>query len=219
MKYINEEVVSRMRETGVVPLFSHNDVTVSQNVLEACYKGGLTVFEYTNRQSNSFDIFSKLVESSRNLPGFMLGIGTVMDAETTRKFIDAGAHFIISPIVKKEMGDVCAKHNVPWIPGCHTLTEIVHAVDNGAAIVKIFPGSVLGPRFISSIRPVIPNVPLMITGGVEPTEENFRSWFDAGATCVGLGSNLFSKDIMESKDYARLENRVRDILAIAKRIR
>lgn len=219
MKFKKEEVVARMKETGVVPLFSHNDVTVSKHVLEACYNGGLTVFEYTNRQSNSFQIFTELVRFAKDLPGFMLGIGTVMDGETTKRFIDAGAHFIIAPIVKKEMGDVCAKHDVPWIPGCATLTEIVHGMDNGAAIVKIFPGSVLGAKFISSIRPVIPNVPLMITGGVEPNEENFRSWFSAGATCVGLGSNLFSKDIMEKNDYAALTNRVKDILAIAKRVR
>jgi 2-dehydro-3-deoxyphosphogluconate aldolase / (4S)-4-hydroxy-2-oxoglutarate aldolase len=216
MSYLKEEVLRRMKETGVVPLFSHNDVEVSKKVLEACYKGGLSVFEYTNRQTNSFEIFKQLVEFSKNLPGFMLGIGTVMDGETTKKFIDAGAHFIISPIVKPEMGAVCAKNNIAWIPGCATLTEIVQGVDHGAAIVKIFPGSILGPKFISSIRPVIPNVPLMITGGVEPTEESFRSWFNAGATCVGLGSNLFSKDVMEAQDYSALEERVRHILALAK---
>ncbi len=219
MSYSNEQVVTRMRDMGVVPLFSHNDIDVSRKVLETCYKAGLTVFEYTNRQANSFDIFSKLVEFTKDLPGFMLGIGTIMDGVTTRKFIDAGAHFIISPIVKPEMGEVCAKHNVPWIPGCATMTEIVTAFDHGAAIVKIFPGSVVGTKFISSIRPVIPNAPLMITGGVEPTEESFKSWFDVGATCVGLGSNLFSKDIMEKKDYAALEARVKDALAIAKRVR
>lgn len=218
-KFTKEEVVQRMKETGVVPLFSHHDISVSKHVLEACYKGGLTVFEYTNRQPNSYEIFTELVDFAKDLPGFMLGIGTVMDGATTLKFIDAGAHFIISPIVKNEMGEVCSRQEVPWIPGCATLTEIVQAMDNGAAIVKIFPGSVLGPKFISSIRPVIPKVPLMITGGVEPNEENFRSWFSAGATCVGLGSNLFSKDIMENNDYERLTKRVREILAIAKQVR
>jgi 2-dehydro-3-deoxyphosphogluconate aldolase / (4S)-4-hydroxy-2-oxoglutarate aldolase len=219
MGYTKEEVVSRMKSTGVVPLFSHNDVEVSRRVLEACYNGGLTVFEYTNRQSNSFEIFSQLVKLTKDLAGFMLGIGTVMDGPTTQKFIDAGAHFIISPIIKPEMGEVCAKNNVPWIPGCTTLTEIVQGTDHGAAVVKIFPGSVLGPKFISAIRPVIPHVPLMITGGVEPTEASFRSWFESGATCLGLGSNLFSKDIMEAKDYSRLEKRVRETLTIAQTIR
>lgn len=219
MKYTKEQVVSRMRETGVVPLFSHGDLEVSRDVLGACYRGGLTVFEYTNRQKNSFDIFSNLVEFARDHAGLMLGIGTVMDGETTKRFIDAGAHFIISPIVKPEMGEICAKYGVPWIPGCATITEIVTAFDHGAAIVKIFPGSVLGTKFMSSIRPVIPDAPLMITGGVEPTEESFRSWFDVGATCVGLGSNLFSKDMMEKKDYVALETRVKDVLAIAKRVR
>lgn len=219
MKFTKDEVVARIKDVGVVPLFSHHDISVSKHVLEACYKGGLTVFEYTNRQANSFEIFTELVKFAKDLPGFMLGIGTVMDGATTQRFIDAGSHFIISPIVKNEMCEVCSHHNVPWIPGCATMTEIVQAMDNGAAIIKIFPGSVVGPKFISSIRPVIPHVPLMITGGVEPNEENFRSWFSAGATCVGLGSNLFSKDIMDKNDYAALTNRVREILAIAKRVR
>jgi 2-dehydro-3-deoxyphosphogluconate aldolase / (4S)-4-hydroxy-2-oxoglutarate aldolase len=219
MKYTNEQVISRMKEARVVPLFSHDDISVSKNVLQACYQGGMTVFEYTNRQPNSFEIFCELVEFTRDLPGFMLGIGTVMDGKTTRKFIDAGAHFIISPIVVPDMGDVCRDHGVPWIPGCATLTEIVLGVKHGAAVVKIFPGSVLGPKFVSSIRPVIPHVPLMITGGVEPNPENFKSWFDAGATCLGLGSNLFSKDIMSTNDYPALEKRVREIMSIAKGLR
>jgi 2-dehydro-3-deoxyphosphogluconate aldolase / (4S)-4-hydroxy-2-oxoglutarate aldolase len=219
MKYTNEQVISRMEDAGVVPLFSHDDISVSKNVLQACYKGGMTVFEYTNRQPNSFEIFCELVEFTQDLPGFMLGIGTVMDGETAIKFIDAGAHFIISPIMVPEMGEVCRKNGIPWIPGCATLTEIALGVRHGAAVVKIFPGSILGPKFVSSIRPVIPHVPLMITGGVEPNAENFKSWFDAGATCVGLGSNLFSKDIMSKNDYPALEKRVRDVLDIVKRLR
>jgi 2-dehydro-3-deoxyphosphogluconate aldolase / (4S)-4-hydroxy-2-oxoglutarate aldolase len=219
MAYSKEEVLSRMKGAGVVPLFSHNDVEVSRNILEACYNGGLTVFEYTNRQPNSFEIFSELMRYTEKLPGFMLGIGTIMDAEAAKKFIDAGAHFIIAPILDDETGEVCTSNNIPWIPGCHTLSEIVKGMKHGATIIKVFPGSVLGTKFISSIRPVVPNVPLMITGGVEPTEASFKSWFDAGATCVGLGSNLFSKDIMERKDYRALETRVKSILEVAQHVR
>ena len=219
MKYTNADVIERMTTSGLVPLFSHNNVEVSREVLKACYDGGVRVFEYTNRQPNSFEIFCDLVEYTKDLPGFMLGIGTVMDGPTTKKFINAGAHFIISPITKVEMADVCREYNVPWIPGATTLTEIVMGMDHGAAIVKIFPGSVLGPKFISSIRPVVPTVPLMITGGVEPNEQNFRSWFEAGATCLGLGGNLFSKDIMDIRNWSGLTARVRDLLEIAKRVR
>lgn len=219
MGYTKEDVVSRMRSSGIVPLFSHDDAKVSREVLQACYAGGIRVFEYTNRKPNSYEIFCDLAEYAKKLPGFMLGIGTVMDADTTRKFIDAGAHFIISPVTKTEMADVCNEHRVPWIPGAATLTEIVTCMDHGAALVKIFPGSVLGPKFISAIRPVVPTVPLMITGGVEPNEQNFRSWFDAGATCVGLGSNLFSKDIMDAKNWTALEGRIRELITIVTQIR
>ena len=149
----------------------------------------------------------------------MLGIGTILDGATTKKFIDAGAHFIISPIVKLEMATVCHGHDVPWIPGCATLTEIVAAKDNGADIIKLFPASVLGPGFVSSIMPVVPGLQLMITGGVEPNEKNLTSWFKAGAACVGMGSQLFTKEILEQKDWALLEQKVTECLSIAKRIR
>lgn len=214
MKNASKDVLSAFKNGKVIPLFSHGDEDVSCKVLEACHRGGMNVFEYTNRQKNSYEIFRKLVEYKTKLPGFLLGIGTVMDAETAQRFIDAGADFIISPIMKPEMASVCVKNDIPWMPGCHTVTEIVEAFDHGATLVKVFPGSVLGPKFISAIRPVIPDAPLMVTGGVEPTEESFRSWFSAGATCVGLGSNLFSKDILETKDYSRLETRVRETLRL-----
>ena len=149
----------------------------------------------------------------------MLGIGTILDGATTKKFIDAGAHFIISPVVKLEMATVCHGHDVPWIPGCATLTEIVFAKDNGADIIKLFPASVLGPGFVSSIMPVMPGLQLMITGGVEPNENNLASWFKAGAACVGMGSQLFTKEILEQKDWTLLEQKVAECLSIAKGVR
>ena len=149
----------------------------------------------------------------------MLGIGTILDGATTKKFIDAGAHFIISPVVKLEMAIVCHGHDVPWIPGCATLTEIVFAKDNGADIIKLFPASVLGPGFVSSIMPVVPGLQLMITGGVEPNENNLASWFKAGAACVGMGSQLFTKEILEQKDWTLLEQKVAKCLSIAKGVR
>src|SRR5690606_4132474 len=131
----------------------------------------------------------------------ILGIGTVMDGEITEKFIDAGASFIISPVMMLEMAEVCYEHDVHWIPGCATLTEIVTAKKYGAEIIKIFPASVLGPAFIASIMPVVPGLQLMITGGVQTTEENLTAWFKAGVMCVGLGSNLFTHEIMAKKDW------------------
>lgn len=204
---------------GLVPLFSHEDAKIAQRMVEAVYHGGARVIEFTNRKSNALEVFTHLVRQRNNYPGMKLGIGTVMDDVTTRKFIDAGADFIISPILKPSMADVCRQNNTPWIPGCATLTEIVTARDFGAAVIKVFPGAVLGPNFISSIMPVVPDLKLMITGGVELNESNLRAWFKAGSLCVGLGSHLFKPEIIEAKAWDKLEAKVSEALSIIKKIK
>ncbi len=208
-----------MKELGLVPLFTHDDIPTAQQVIEAAYRGGVRVFEFTNRRKNSFEVFVAMLEYCKKFPDLMLGIGTVMDGATTKRFIDAGAHFIISPILKIEMAEVCRAHNILWMPGCATLTEIVTAKENGAQVIKVFPGSVLGPGFVSAIMPVVPDLQLMITGGVEPNETNLSSWFKAGAMSVGMGSQLFTKEIMDNKDWAGLEERVRSILQTVQKLR
>lgn len=219
MKFKNEQIVGRMKELGLVPLFTHDDIATAQQVIDAAYRGGVRVFEFTNRRKNSFEVFVAMLEYCKKFPDLMLGIGTVMDGATTKKFIDAGAHFIISPILKIEMAEVCRAHNILWMPGCATLTEIVTAKENGAEVIKVFPGSVLGPGFVSAIMPVVPDLQLMITGGVEPNEANLSSWFKAGAMSVGMGSQLFTKEIMDNKDWAGLEERVRSILQTVQKLR
>lgn len=219
MKFTNAQIVGQMKELGLVPLFTHDDIAVAQQVIEAAYRGGVRVFEFTNRRKNSFEVFVTMLEYCKKFPDLMLGIGTVMDGATTKKFIDAGAHFIISPILKLEMAEVCRAHNILWMPGCATLTEIVTAREHGAEVVKIFPGSVLGPGFVSAIMPVVPGLQLMITGGVEPNEANLTSWFKAGAMSVGMGSQLFTKEILENRDWAGLEERVRSILTTVQKLR
>src|SRR5688572_9065585 len=150
MAFSKTQILEVMKSTGIVPLFTHDNPDDALKVLETAYAGGIRVFEFTNRRSNSFEIFKHLNGKREKYPDLMLGIGTVMDAATTKKFIDAGADFIISPIMKIEMAEVCTKNNIAWIPGCATLTEIVTAKENGAAVIKVFPGSVLGPGFVSS---------------------------------------------------------------------
>jgi 2-dehydro-3-deoxyphosphogluconate aldolase / (4S)-4-hydroxy-2-oxoglutarate aldolase len=213
------QVVAVMKENGLVPLFTTDNVEDAIQVVETSYKAGLRTFEFTNRRSNSFDVFVKVLEYCRRYPDLMLGIGTIMDGPTTEKFITAGAHFIISPIIKIEMAEVCHKHNVAWIPGCFSLTEIVLAKDHDAALVKLFPGSSLGPQFVSSINPVVPGLKLMITGGVEPNEHNLAGWFKSGAMCVGMGSQLFSKEIMDKRDWRALSERIKSILKIITDVR
>lgn len=214
-----ESIVQAMKSTGMIPVFYHADIEIAKAVMDASYKGGVRVFEFTNRGGNAFDVFTKLLTHAQQYPDLVLGIGTIMNAETTQKFIQAGAHFIVSPILKPEMAEVCKKHHIPWIPGCATLTEIVTAKEHGAAVIKIFPGSVLGPGFVSSVLPVIPGYQLMPTGGVEPTKENLSAWFKAGVMCVGMGSQLFKKEIMEKKDWYALEKSVADAMTIIKEIR
>lgn len=219
MAFTNEQIIDVMRGTGVVPLFTHDNAAEALQVVEAAYRGGVRAFEFTNRRPNSFEIFSYIVSERHRFPDLMLGIGTVMDGPTTKKFIDAGADFIISPVLKLEMAEVCNRHNIAWIPGCATLTEIVTARDHGAAVIKVFPGSVLGPGFVSAIMPVVPDLRLMITGGVEPNEENLTAWFKAGAMCVGMGSQLFTKDILQSRNWDALSQRVANALALVKKLR
>lgn len=219
MNFTNEEIVAKIKSLGLVPLFTHDEIPVAQQVIEAAYRGGVRVFEFTNRRKNSFEVFVAMLDYCKKFPDLMLGIGTVMDGPTTKKFIDAGAHFIISPIMNLEMAEVCRAHNVLWMPGCATLTEIVTARNNGAQVIKVFPGSVLGPGFISSIMPVVPGLQLMITGGVEPDEKNLSAWFKAGAMSVGMGSQLFTKDILERKDWSALEKRVSEILRTIEKVR
>ncbi|MCE7864198.1 MAG: bifunctional 4-hydroxy-2-oxoglutarate aldolase/2-dehydro-3-deoxy-phosphogluconate aldolase [Bacteroidetes bacterium CHB5] len=218
MNFSKQQILSVIQETGFVPLLSHSNATLAQHAMEAAYRGGVRAFEYTNRQPNSFEVFTHLLKAAAQLPGLTLGIGTIMDAPTTEKYIQAGAHFIISPVLKPEMAAVCHAHDKLWIPGCATLTEIVTAKELGAALIKLFPGSVLGPGFVKAIMPVVPDLKWMITGGVEPTEKSISEWFGAGATCVGLGSQLFTKDVFEKQDWNKLEQTVRFVLELIRGI-
>jgi 2-dehydro-3-deoxyphosphogluconate aldolase/(4S)-4-hydroxy-2-oxoglutarate aldolase len=217
--FSNDAIQQAMKSSGMIPVFYNADIEVAKAVVDAAYKGGVRVFEFTNRGENAFQVFTELLKHAQKYSDLMLGIGTIMDAATTQKFISAGAHFIVSPIMKQEMAAVCQKENKLWIPGCATLTEIVTAKDLGAKVIKIFPGSVLGPGFVSSIMPVVPGLQLMPTGGVEPTEANLSAWFKAGVICVGMGSQLFAKDVIDTKNWAKLEQSVAEALAIISKLR
>lgn len=218
MTFSKQQIIQQLRFSRVVPLFTHDNPDEALDVVRAAYEGGIRAFEFTNRRSNSFDVFTYLIKNRAEFPELMLGIGTIMDPDTTTKYIDAGADFIISPIMKPSMAPVCHRHGKVWIPGCATLTEIVTAKEHGADVIKIFPGSVLGPAFVSSILPVVPDLNLMITGGVEPTRESITAWLKAGATCVGMGSQLFTKEILQNRDWKALKQKISDVLSIARSV-
>jgi 2-dehydro-3-deoxyphosphogluconate aldolase/(4S)-4-hydroxy-2-oxoglutarate aldolase len=208
-------VYSRIEETPIVPLFFNSDLTVAQHVLKACYDGGIRVFEFTNRGAEAPTIFAKLIDyCEKECPDLVLGIGTIYDAKQANEFIAMGADFMLQPFTTPEVGEVCAKHDIPWMPGTMTLTEIRNAEILGAKYVKIFPGNVVGPGFVKAIKGPMPKTKIMVTGGVEPNKESLSSWFGAGAAAVGMGSQLFPADLIAKKDYQAISNTISDLIKI-----
>lgn len=213
-------VASVMESSGLVPLFYHNDVEVSKKVLRACYKGGARLLEFTNRGDFAHEVFAELNKfAAKELPEMILGVGSVADAGTASLYIQLGANFIVSPMLKEDVGKTCNRRKILWSPGCGTLSEISHAEELGAEIVKIFPGSQLGPGFVKAVKGPCPWTSIMPTGGVTAEEKNLRNWFEAGATCVGMGSKLITKEFLNNKNFEGLEEHVRNTLALIKEIR
>jgi len=199
---IKKAVLSSILSQGMLPLFFYEDAVVSLEIVRTLYNAGIRAIEYTNRGKEALDNFKAIKKAvNREMPGLHLGIGTVKNVSDAESFIDAGADFIVAPIVNPEVGKVTNKHKLLWIPGCMTPTEIYLAQKNGADLIKIFPANVVGPGFISSIRELFPGQLFMPTGGVELEAKNISGWFHAGACAVGLGSKLISKKIMDKRQY------------------
>ena len=207
-----------MREAGIVPVFYHKDPEVCRNVIKSCHDGGIKVFEFTNRGDYAHELFGDLNKwSEKEVPGIALGAGSVVDAPTASLYIQLGANFIVSPVMNPEMAKVCNRRKILWVPGCGSLSEISQAEELGAEIVKIFPGSsVGGPDFVKAIKGPCPWTSIMPTGGVEPTVENLREWFEAGVTCVGIGSNLITKELVLKKDWKGLTKRIAGAVKVAR---
>jgi 2-dehydro-3-deoxyphosphogluconate aldolase/(4S)-4-hydroxy-2-oxoglutarate aldolase len=219
-KYSRIEVASQMKENGMVPLFFHTDIEVSKKVLKACYDGGARLMEFTSRGDFAFEVFGALNKYAlAELPGMMLGVGSVTDAAATSLYLQLGANFIVTPVFREDIAIVCNRRKVLWSPGCGTLTEIARAEELGCEIVKLFPADIYGPEFIKAIKGPCPWTSIMPTGGVFPTVESLTSWLDAGAVCVGLGSQLISKEMLDKNDFEGLKNKVSEVLAIIKKIK
>ena len=213
-------VATTMMEQGMVPLFYHPDVSLGKEVLRACYEGGARLLEFTNRGDFAHDVFGELnAFALKELPGMLLGIGSVTDAGTTSLYLQMGAQFVVTPVLREDIAVTCNRRKVLWSPGCGSLTEIARAEELGAEIVKLFPGSTYGPGFIKAIRGPQPWTLIMPTGGVSPNEENLRGWFSAGAACVGMGSKLISSDLLKARDFSSIQQRVQDTLALIQTIR
>jgi 2-dehydro-3-deoxyphosphogluconate aldolase/(4S)-4-hydroxy-2-oxoglutarate aldolase len=219
-RYTRIEVAQKMMEQGMVPLFYHRDVGLGKEVLQTCYRGGARLLEFTNRGDFAHEVFGELNHYAlRELPGMMLGVGSVTDAGTASLYLQLGANFVVTPVLREDIAVVCNRKKVLWSPGCGSLTEIARAEELGAEIVKLFPGGTYGPKFIKAVRGPQPWTSIMPTGGVEPTEENLRAWIEAGAVCVGMGSKLISKDLLGSRDWETLEGRVNTALNLIQKIR
>lgn len=210
-----------MAETGMVPIFFHKDADTCKQVITACYKGGVRVFEFTNRGDYAHVVFDEINRwAETEYPDLILGSGSIIDAPTAALYIQLGSNFIVSPILNREVAEVVNRRKVLWSPGCGSATEISEAEALGVEIVKIFPGTqVGGPKFVAAVKGPMPWTSIMPTGGVEPTESNLSEWFKAGVHCVGMGSKLISSDIIKSKDYQKLEHDVRNALNIIRKLR
>ncbi|GAB4018556.1 beta/alpha barrel domain-containing protein [Spirosoma koreense] len=204
--FSSEKILDLVISHPIVPVFYHPDAQQAQAIVQACYDGGLRVFEFTNRGDQALAVFTQLVGYVReNCPEMALGIGTILTPEDAEKFLDAGAHFVVQPVTTPAVGDVCKARGIPWMPAGSTLNEIYQATLLGADLVKVFPGNVVGPDFIKAIKGPMPKLKLMVTGGVEPTIDSLSAWFRAGVTAVGIGSQLFSG---QNADPAILRERV-----------
>lgn len=209
-------VLSAMAETGLVPVYYNKDATTAKQVLKACYAGGVRAFEFTNRGDFAHEVFGELAKfSATECPEMILGVGSVVDAPTAAMFIQAGANFVVGPLFNPDVANVCNRRLIPYTPGCGSVSEIGFAQEAGCDLCKIFPaGNVGGPSFVSNIKAPMPWSMIMATGAVEPTEENLSAWFNAGVTCVGMGSKLFPKEAIAAGDWASISARCRETLSI-----
>jgi 2-dehydro-3-deoxyphosphogluconate aldolase/(4S)-4-hydroxy-2-oxoglutarate aldolase len=211
------EVATAMKETGMIPLFFSNDIELSKNVLKACYDGGARLMEFTARGDFAHEVFGELTKYAiAELPGMIMGVGSVTDGAAASLYMALGANFIVTPVLREDIAIACNRRKVLWSSGCGTLTEIARAEELGCEIVKLFPGDIYGPQFVKGIKGPQPWTSVMPTGGVAPNKENLSGWFNAGVTCVGMGSKLMAKNADGSFDYAVIESKTKEALDIIK---
>jgi 2-dehydro-3-deoxyphosphogluconate aldolase/(4S)-4-hydroxy-2-oxoglutarate aldolase len=210
-----QEITDVIIGQGMLPLYYNADETVSVEVLRAIYKAGIKAVEYTNRGEAALSNFTKLVEvRDKEMQGLMLGVGTIKNLKHAEDYVKAGADFLVSPGFVPEVAKYAAEKSLFYAPGCMTPTEIIAAENAGIGFIKLFPGNMLGPEFLSGIKDIFPKLLFMPTGGVDTTKENIEGWYKAGVCAVGMGSKLISKKLMEQKDYATIEKMTKEVLEL-----
>lgn len=214
------EIIQKMKETGLVPLFYNPDVEICKKVVKACYDGGARLFEFTARGDFAHEVFNELMQYSlREMPEMILGVGSITDAAAASMYMQIGANFIVTPVFREDIAMVCNRRKVLWSPGCGSLTEIAKAEEMGCEVVKLFPGDVYGPQFVKGVLAPQPWTSIMPTGGVTPTHESLKKWFDAGVICVGMGSKLISDELLAEQNFSRLAKDCESTLNIIKSLR
>ena len=215
-----QAILSLIPEQGILPLYFYKDTTVSIEVLKALYAAGIRAVEYTNRGETALGNFKDMRKiCDTELKGMYLGIGTIKNGEMAQTFIDAGTDYIICPGLVPSVAAVADKNNMLWVPGCMTPSEIIQAETLGAKMIKLFPGNILGPGFLSAIKEIFPGLLFMPTGGVELDKDNIAGWFKSGVCAVGMGSKLITKQLLESKDYAQITQATKEALSIVQSIK
>jgi len=213
-KFMKHEVVGKMLELGLVPVFYNGDIEVAKKIVQACADGGAKVVEFTNRGDFAYQVFSELAKwCNEEFTDVILGVGSVIDPATAALYINNGANFVVGPILNPDIAKVCNRRKVPYSPGCASPSEISQAEEMGCDIVKVFPGSRLKPGFIKSMLGPCPWVKLMPTGGVNATRESVSEWIKAGAACLGIGSRLVVRDLVKAGDFEAITKKVEQVLS------
>jgi 2-dehydro-3-deoxyphosphogluconate aldolase/(4S)-4-hydroxy-2-oxoglutarate aldolase len=215
-KLVTEKIVQQ----GILPLYFNADENVSIEVLKAIFRAGIRAVEYTNRGEAALNNFKKLVEvKNQEMPDLLLGVGTIKTLQQAESYTNVAADFLVSPGLVPEVVGFANAKNIFYAPGCMTPSEIIEAENKGITFIKLFPGNLLGPEFVSSIKEIFPKLLFMPTGGVDTTKENLEAWFKSGVCAVGMGSKLISKKLMEQKDYPAIEKNTKEVLDLIRKIK
>jgi 2-dehydro-3-deoxyphosphogluconate aldolase/(4S)-4-hydroxy-2-oxoglutarate aldolase len=210
-----QQIAEAIVKQGMLPLYFNSSEEVSLDVLKAIYRAGVKAVEYTNRGDAALANFKKMV-ALRNveMPGLLLGVGTIKNMQHANDYMSAGADFLVSPGFVPDVAAYCVSNDIFYAPGCMTPSEIIAAENAGIKFIKLFPGNMLGPEFLTTIKDIFPKLLFMPTGGVDTTKENIEGWFKAGVCAVGMGSKLISKKLMEAKDYGTIESETKKVLEL-----
>lgn len=191
-------ILNKLEAAGVIAVVRGKNKTEAIKATEALVAGGMKGIELTFTVPRAEEVIAELVEIYADHEDVVIGAGTVLDAITARIAIMAGAEYIVSPCFDLETAQICNLYQIPYLPGCMTITEMKEALKAGSDIIKLFPGSAFGPSIVKAFKAPLPHLNIMPTGGV--CLENMADWFDAGVTAVGVGGSLLAP--AETGDFA-----------------